>query len=459
MISQTRETYFEQCWNKAQPGTTLIQRRVEHFDPISELIYAPIEYVLRSIENVEDKLPKEEWVMNNFSTFVRGEFGTSAPQDCPPTLPEWECETTNIDIIMQYLEQCENELYGGYIDAITRDKKSGMPENIFIILTDSLLGNRKNRKYLKKEDFASSISPLIRDQLRLMFVIPSFPFKDQCIFRANAPPSHVDLGEIALLIRLHTLALALYQVHPYGADWIIASDGRAYADTLRVSIQEVEKYFHKLQMYRNILNLQGTVSIIDLKEMTRRLVSKKAGEYVFEYTVEEIERILRKRLIPENSKKHQEFRVLVRGMKKNTNLKDVLDTLSWNDQWSILCTDSKEAISPSLREIWQAVDEIVVESSLNYAAFNIAMRYHSVYQKVLPATIRATIHAKPNQIAVPRIGDVYPWNGVGVLYYKDKKFFIETWELSQIIRNFEVTPFRLHDENAPFYYRIDKKRT
>jgi pyoverdine/dityrosine biosynthesis protein Dit1 len=358
------------------------------------------------------------------------------------------------------LEQCENEsIYGGYIDAITRDKRLGMAEHIFTLLIDPLIGNKENRKYLEKERFVSLISPLIKDQLRLSFVMPSFPFKDQCLFRVNAPPSHVDIGEVALLIRLHTLVLALYQVHPFGADWIVASDGRAYADILRAPMQEVEEYFRNLLVYRNLLNLQGTVSIVDLRDMTRRLVSRKAGENVFEYTVEEIKRVLRSKVTQEGSQENQIFRVLVRGMKKNTNLKDILNGLPWNDQWFVLCADSKGAIPQFLKEIWQTVDDIVVESALNYAAFNIAIRYHEVYQKVLPTSIRASIHAKPNQIAAPELGDVYPWNGVGVLYYKNGKSFVETWELSRLNRNFEVTPFRLRNEIAPFYYRIDKRRT
>lgn len=450
------KTYFEQAWEETPAGYALIPKRVERFDPVSELLYAPIEYIQSPLDNVIDSQPSSEWITETFMGFVNGEFGTTMEQNlCPPRPPEWSFKKTTYDIAQDYLEQCEKELvYGGFIDAIIRDSPD-MLEKLYAIFTNPLIGNPKNLKFFDKALFIESLTPLIQQQLRLKFVMPSFPFKDQCILRANAPPSHVDLGEIALLIRLHTLALAIYQVHPFGADWILVSDGRAYSDMLRVPIKEVNEYQERLLWYRNHLNLQGTISIIDLKEMTRKLQSKDSGEELFEHTVTSIYNILKKQVESSNSEISNLFRVLVRGMKKNTNLKDIIGGLTWEETWDILNTDSIDAIKPEHKKIWREVDDIVVDVAYKYASHGLAMRYHDIYKRFLPDSIRATIHPKPRQIAVPKLGDVFPWNGVGLLFIKDGKLEIRTCPLYTILRkDITVEPYHLADEKAAFFYKV-----
>jgi len=456
MINQLKKSHFEQTWENTPPGYALVPCRRQEFDGISELIYAPIKYDHSPISLSQNKIPSSEWTNKSFLEFVRGEFGSpSHIEESPPKPPNWDREITNVDIATEYLKQCEsNFVYSGLVDAITQNC-TNMSEKIFTIFGNALLGNKDNVKFLDKSYFFKSLEPLLKNQLRLRFLIPSFPFKDQCIFRTASPPSNVDLGEIAQIIHLHTLALALYQVHPYGADWIIVSDGYAYADMLRVDIDKVDEYQHQLKWFRNFLNLFGTVSIIDLKEMTTRLEREQEKTGLFEKTFEKIYNILKKSAHPNNMTIYKSFRVLVRGMKKNINLKDIINDIEWDDHWLILNAESKEDIRSDLKEIWETVDEITVEASFKYVAFNLAIRFLEIYQKLLPYSLRATIHSKKGQIAVPCLGSVYPWNGVGVLSSDNGNIIIKTMPLHSLVKkNTNVVECHLENKNSPFFYKI-----
>lgn len=446
---------FEQIWDRRKTGYNMIPKRVERFDPTSSLFYSPIEYEFNKIGYVTDNPPDSIWLANSFREFVRGEFKSSTKnKEEPPPIIKIERKEITIKVVHDYLAQCENELvYSGLIDSITGDV-DGMSEKIYAIFSDSILGNRDNKKYLNSSLFINSIKPLIDQQLRLRFVMPCFPFKDQCDLRTAAPPSHVDFGEIALLIRLHLLALALYQVHPFGADWVLFSDGRFYANILRVDVSEVNKYFTRLLELRNLLNIDGTVSIIDLKDITRQIESKEQGNNVFEYMADEICNRL-KMLVSNDKELRDTFQVLARGMKKNVSLKDLLEELSWNEKWLMFNSESADDLSPSLRDLWRKIEEIVNEASYKYAAYNLALRYYSIVQKVFPDTIRATIHAKPNQLAVPKLGDVYPWNGVGVHIKRKEKPIIETWAFHSILQKANAScAYYLPNDVAPFFYEI-----
>lgn len=356
---------------------------------------------------------------------------------------------------MEYRDRCEIELlYSGLINDLILNGGNGMSNQLYALLTNPILGNKENSKYLNLNEFSSRVDPLIEEQDRLRLVIPSFPFKDQNIFRTEAPPNHVDLGEIATLVRLHVLALAMFQVHPFGADWIIVSDGQAYAPIFKIDIDEVNAYRNQLIEYRNLLNIQGTVSIIDLKEMTKRLQSKKAGFEIFDRTIYHIRSTIEEMVQSATGQVFKSFRVLTRGMKWNMNNNMFGEQLGLEDLWTVVNTERIDDVPARLKDAWYALDRLSMDAAYDYSAFNLAMRYHAVFDRVLPRSLRATIHPKAGQIAIPRIGEVFPWNGVGVL--RDERMgptSVETWPLYKLIKEFpDAIPHRLHGQGAPLYY-------
>lgn len=450
------QSTIEQVWNAAPAGHTLIPNRVERYDPNSGIFFAPIEYEYKELEYCNDNPPSQQWVQEAFVAFVRGEFGSPSTRGEYPGQAEWATQKTASERdILTYRDRCENELlYSGLIDDLIANSGPRMSDQLYSLFTNPILGNRETSKYLNLNEFSAQVGPLIEQHDRLRFILPSFPFKDQNVFRTEAPPSHVDLGEIATLVRLHVLALAMFQVHPFGADWIVVSDGLAYAPIFQVDINEATAYRNQLLEYRNQLNIQGTVSVIDLKEMTRKLRSRQAGFEIFDQTVAQIQDAIEEMVKPETGQVYESFRVLTRGMKWNMNTRTLGEHLEWEDLWTILSTELIDDVPPRLLTAWQEIDKLGVKAASTYAAFNLALRYHSVFDRVLPNSLRATMHPKAGQIAVPRLGELFAWNGVGVL--RDERLgptSVETWPLYKLIKECpSAIPYLLYGQGAPLYY-------
>ena len=450
------ESPFEDAWARVPPGTAMIPRRVERFDSVSKLLVAPIEYETVPF-SVSDEKPSEAWVKSALSEFVCGSFGSGANRGpCPPRPRKWERFPATEEIPLSYVDELEGLIYRSkeYVDSVLSKSGPTMPERLLGLLGDSIFGNRKNFKNVEASWFSQKVGPMIKEQLRLQFVLPAFPFKDQSIFRTEAPPEHVDMGELAFMARLHTLALAMYQVHPYGVDWILVSDGIAYSRILRVDEAQVKGYFKRLVMFRNLMGLQRTIHIIDLDEMTHRLQSNAAGNCIFDVTKEAIKDILMKWESFQNEQQDA-MKVLVRGMKWNVNLKDITSAIDWEDLWLIMNSDSRDDLPLQLQRLWDDVTNVVTGAAIEYAAFNLTMKFHDVFAQLLPMPFRATIHPKKGQIAVPHFGEVYPWNGVPLRHSEGANARFESLPLYSLLkRSANPVVYTLEGSEVPFFYEI-----
>jgi hypothetical protein len=249
----------------------------------------------------------------------------------------------------------------------------------------------------------------------------------------------------------------MYQAHPFGVDWIIASDGGAYAKILRVDEGRVRDYLSRLVRYRNMMGLQRTVHIIELGEMCHRLRSNDAGDQIFGQTMQIIAEDLGKELASGNNQLMASMHVLVRGMRWNVNIIDKTDGLGWEELWSLMNADTSAEVPPPLRAAWKEVDSVVSQSALEYAAFNLAVRYHDLYRKFLPGALRATVHAKESEVAVPRLGDVYPWNGVAVRIQQGASYRFETWPLYSVLKqSANIVAYTIPGDAGPFFYDVNR---
>ena len=410
-----RYSKVERIFQMLSPGYSLKLQRTERFDQISCLLYSPVEYIAEDVSSLfTDSLPDDEWIVGAFLQFVKGEFGSSVHRLRPESFDPIETITdASFDVAQKYLEKCEAELvYGGILQNIIARHHGSIEDALYEVITAPLLGNPANLRYLDPEFFTSSIAPPIKQQSRLQFIIPSFPFKDQNIFRTEVPPDHVDLGEIALMIRLHTLSLAFFQIHPFGADWIILADGVSYAEVLGIGSNDAIKYRENLRDIRNRLNLQGTVSILDLDQ----LASYSDGDqYIgrFDNTVKAIAKRL-KQLTKIRVDVEQSFSVLVRGIIWNLSTRCYEEKFSRDEIW-LSVTSSDNISTRENNALAREIYERGVEAALYYGSYNIALRYYKIPQSIFPQSFRATVHPKHGQFAVPSLGDVHPWNGIPVV--------------------------------------------
>lgn len=452
-----RYSKIERLWNEIPLGCSITQTRIERFDHVASLLYSPVEYLAEDIsENLPTTLPPEDWLAESLTGFVLGEFSSENIRIRPSTFdPIEKISDASEDQINKYLENCESELvYGGILKGLNPREFRSIEEAIYLVLTSPILGNPINRRYLDSSAFASLIAPSVHEKKRLQFILPSFPFKDQNVFRTEAPPDHVDFGEIALMIRLHTLALAFFQIHPYGADWIILSDGASYANALGIDPNMAESYKENLRDIRNRLNLQGTVTILDLNKLAIFSDGEKSKGR-FEFIQNGISDILGRMIYSREDVKNS-FDVLTRGIIWNLSTREYLRDYSPEEIWNAVTCFSSQSPTTKNNKLCEIIYERGRKAAIYYAAYNLALRWLSIPNCIFPESIRATVHPKKNQVAVPSLGPVYPWNGIPIVHnmtYRANDVSTTTW--CEIRKNGrELLGHSERPNSPPLFYTI-----
>lgn len=393
------DSKMERCWKSFTGKYGVRTTRITQFDPYASMSRQPDKYMLEKF-TISSELPTNDWIFASLLSFIHDEFSSFDTLDIPEKfMPEIE---GTIDISDDYLQDflAQSEWENLLKLELPKDNSAAeMAACIYDILCKPQIGSSKNAKNVDKNDFISQIIPLLANHSRLLFVLPGCPFKDQNRFRVPYPASCVDFSEISFLIRLHNLIQALYQVHPYGGQAIVLSDGRLYQNIFKADSDEVEEYQWRLKYYRNKLNIQGDVSIIDLKEMLER--ANANGE--IDQIISHIKSVLR-----EHHCYKPYFRSLIRGMKWNMNSKALLKDVSDTDAWKIV-KGRRSEIAENLVALWDEYDHMAIEAAIEYAATNLMLKWTDLIKKFFPDAIRCTVHPKKDQIALAMN---YAWNGI-----------------------------------------------
>jgi pyoverdine/dityrosine biosynthesis protein Dit1 len=404
---------FERIWEKIPAGCAFRRTRVERFDAENLVAYSPLEYSIEEITPISVEID-DAIIAKDIIDFVRDEFGTKPQSDRFAREPAIvEEERFSPQLFADYLAEVEETfVYGPYLAGLRPPRPLDGDTGQFVhrVLCDPRLGNAANCHNVDQRDFAKRVNASLLSQERLCFVLPAFPFKDQNPLRCPAPTDHVDIAEIGLLSQMHFLALAFFQGHPFGSDFIVLSDGNLYSSIFGVEKIEVERYIAKLRQWRNLLNLQGSVHVVDLEECIERLPAIELEQFLWlKRRVSAL--LLDEQRIAQSADLQRALINLTNGMKRNLNSKGILAGASWDEKRSVF---GGTPITEKARRMSRDLDERARYAAASYAAMNVALRRHRVVDRMFQNAIRATIHPKPNQIALPRSGTVYPWNGVGV---------------------------------------------
>ena len=438
------QSKLERYWNSFDGSFGLHTSRIIQFDPYASMSRSPVEYVLSPFVIKED-VPDETWIKAAFESFVRDEIvalDSLSPSRFNPTI------RNEVRITEEYLSEFVHNSEWENIIKVELPKDNSeqeMANCIYKLLCNSQIGSSKNKANNNIAEFSKHVLPLLKEKKRLLFVLPGFPFKDQNRFRVPYEADCVDFSEISFLIRLHNLIQTLYQVHPFGADSLVLSDGRLYKDIFYVSEYQVEEYQWRLLYYRNKLNFQGDVSIIDLKDMIERADSKGAISKIISY----LERIIRTKFVNSHS-----FLSLVQGIKWNMNSKKLLGDLEDIEAWNII-KQPRSQTRKELQHRWDDYNTKATESAIKYAAVNLMLKWTNLIQKFFPESIRCTVHPKKHQFALSMN---YAWNGVA---------WAEKWPRS--IKDLKTLPYyvlgekseiylvRMHSTNYPCFFTQEKK--
>lgn len=226
---------LERYWKSFEGKYGLRTSRIIQFDPYASMSRCPVKYILEKFELCQD-VPNEKWIEDNLRLFIREEaMGAvgDTPQNFPPKIDG------EIFLPDEYLESfLHNSEWENFLklELPKDDSYTEMARCIYGLLCNPQIGSSKNATNNDKDTFISRVLPLLEQKKRLLFILPGFPFKDQNRFRVPYDASCVDFSEISFLIRLHNLIQALYQVHPFGAEALVLSDGRLYQDWFYVKI-------------------------------------------------------------------------------------------------------------------------------------------------------------------------------------------------------------------------------
>lgn len=342
------DSKLELCWNSFTGKYGIRTTKITQFDPYSTMSRQPEKYILDGFK-INNRVPTDAWIEKALSVFIRDEFSDKSFEEIPHRFAPVVEEEIYLDdsYLLDFLNQSEWPNLTS-LELPKDNSVESMAESIFRILCKEEIGSTKNRRNVNRTSFIKQISSLLYNKKRLFFVLPGCPFKDQNRFRVPYNASCPDFGEISFLIRLHNLVQALYQVHPYGGQAIILSDGRLYQDIFHVSSTDVEEYQWRLKHYRNILNLQGGISIIDLKEMIDRANDEGILDTIFDSIKNRI-----KNTYLNNTK----FNVLVKGMKWNIDSKRILSHLSDEDAWSVIRHERAD-VKASLLDEWDEYSRV-----------------------------------------------------------------------------------------------------
>lgn len=389
---------LERYWKSFEGKYGLRTSRIIQFDPYASMSRCPVKYILEKFELCQD-VPNEKWIEDNLKLFIREEAMGSVSDTLQNFQPKIDGEIFLPD---EYLESfLHNSEWENFLKLeLPKDESyTEMARCIYGLLCNPQIGSSRNATNNDKDRFISRILPLLEQKKRLLFILPGFPFKDQNRFRVPYDASCVDFSEISFLVRLHNLIQALYQVHPFGAEAMVLSDGRLYQDIFYVDSKDVDDYQWRLYDFRNKLNIQGDVSIIDLKDLIDR--ADENGEV--SKIIECIEEVISNRF-----KREDFFQVLVQGMKWNMNSRKLLENYCDVDAWNIMRC-SRNDIREDLLVAWDWYHKLAEEAATKYAATNLMLKWTNLLQKFFPESIRCTVHPKEDQFALAMN---YAWNGV-----------------------------------------------
>lgn len=454
VTKQADSTTFENGFSRLRSGMRLRPMRTDVYDFENVMVRSPLDYVVERIPSRERHLsiPTESDVKNILVSIVRSEEHRQTESRPPPDPPFIKHTHVSDDILQEYLAWSEDELVTfGPLSSILDDKKLTKAGRIHQLLSNARLGNSANRNNIALATVDSAVERVTSERLPLFFILPAFPFKDQGAFNAEGPPDEPDFGEVALLIRLHCLALAISRIHVECAQWIIASDGPLYAALFGLPPGAAQKYMQRMRSYRDRLNLRSTISIVSLQDVSRRIgysySSSRAMPDAFSTFTSDIRQIL-EALSRCDEEVGRALRNLTYAAMWNMDTRRYLQFVDRRELWDVLSGRGRHALKGE-------VYEQARETAFRYAACNIALSLSKVIETEFPLGIRATSHAKRGQVAIPRLGHVAPWNGVAARPVGSHTWSdLECMRLHRVWRSRPEKAVHLIGSAVPFFYEL-----
>ena len=363
------ETKLERYWAQCSDLVSLRRPRVMRFDPSACATYAPTVYEATTAA-IRPDLPTDEWISDALRIFIRTEFAEQRarlpePDLSSPVVTEIEVSDGILHALAKQVDSEIEEISGHFASAEDAKQPEDLARQIYTLLCHPQVGSKTNLSNVNESEFIAAVTPRIKAQERILFILLGFPFKDQNRLRVDDEADQPDLGEISFLLRLYRTTQAIYQLHPHGADILVLTDGEVYQDIFGISGSNVARYAERLKAFRSYLNLQGAVSFIPLNSLVDRASIAPHGESqprgakaVQQFIHERIRALIGSDMSLSAPVDH-----LISGMKWNHESRQLLKDLTHQEAWGILA-GAKEKICPSLENRWEEFHQKAFEAAV-----------------------------------------------------------------------------------------------
>lgn len=446
-------TSLEDSFMRLATGQRLDPRRHDTYDSTNSMFLSPLNFDATRIIARDRRLSTatEAEVKSLLLSMVRFTKGQIEDNRQPPHPVEIRHVHASDDIVVEYRDWAERELVTyGPLDSLLADNRISKAEKLYRIVSNATLGNSANRNHISTRDIQAVLDRIAESRSPLYLVVPAFPFKDQGAFNTNGPPDTPDFGEVALMVRMHCLALAMSRVHVQYVHWIVVSDGSLYAPMFGLETGVAHRYMQRLRALRDQLNLSATISLLSLQDLSRKT------RYIYNSA--------RFRGGDPFSDFCADIRQALETMwRQDEEVATAMDTLTRSTMWNV---DTQRYVSfGDPRELWAVLKgrgheplaselyEQSRETAFRYAACNIGLGLANVIDTQFPFALRATSHAKPGQVALPRLGHVAPWNGVAARRFDGRGWGdLECMRVHRVWRRRPIRAICLGGSRIPFYY-------
>jgi hypothetical protein len=387
-------------------GKAVCFAREDRFDPRTAMFYAPVVYQLGKLDL---ELPKRASDTVALKDFVRDEFPISPPSGSWQT-PEGD--QLEIDFLATAVELTKNAesafvFNNPRLAALVADVKfAATATRLHRLFSSDDFGQGANARFVSADQLGQALDMRSDPRSGIHVVLPCLPFRDQNPFRTADEPSSVTLAEVLFFARLHAWKLATYRLLPGGGHVVCLCDGTLYADALGVPVRDAVRYLDALRRVRDSLDLARSVSLVDLRQVAEN-VAEAVGLRFWDEVEATAERL---RALVADRRCRELFESLIVGMRWNVS------------PTAIECSDRRElsevleAAPARLLRVGAAeptsASGRLLHASLRYAAINLVLRWLDPIRRAFPEFVRFTMHPKPGQLALPRLGRVHPWNGV-----------------------------------------------
>lgn len=414
-----RETFLERDWRIANNYGPFSITRINNYHPTFGCTFKTPALQLLSDTAVDEQIGiTDVSIVEALASMVRDEAG--GRQEGAVPVPDNNIEVVTDDLVFDLLAQYETQIaFGERTEAILEDNNLSTPEQkIAALLADPKIGNRRNSDPRTVQEIKRGLDAALSNNSPLVFLLPAFPFKDQNPFRSDLPATIPDLGEIALLIHLHCLAMAMNQVFRHDVLWLIVSDGTVYEEIFGVELGSGRNYVATLADWRTRLNLSSSIHFIDLQDVVSRYDHKFRNQPDRMFST--IENRIRNFFYASTTGAQKEgsavannLAELARGMLWNRNSSN--NEYEEQELWDVhVKACNKEQLPQPLHALADHLWGEAMETAIQYASFNLASKYTNLLSGFMPYAIRATSHPKPGQVAIPRDTGVSPWNGLAL---------------------------------------------